>query len=90
MKPGSAGLPFFGVEPLILDPHTGKELVGECSGMLCLRNSTPSLARSVFGDHSRYKSTYFNQYPGYYFTGDGAKRDADGYYWITGRVDGTV
>ncbi|MBE7437265.1 MAG: acetate--CoA ligase [Spirochaetales bacterium] len=85
-KPGSATLPFFGVEPVLLDP-SGKELHGEASGLLCLKSAGPGQMRTVYGDHERFKQTYFSQFPGYYFTGDGARRDEDGYYWITGRVD---
>ena len=86
LKPGSATLPFFGVEPVLLDAE-GKELEGEASGNLAIRSSWPSQIRTVYGDHKRCVDTYFTTYPGYYFTGDGARRDADGYYWITGRVD---
>jgi len=86
LKPGSASLPFFGVEPVLLDPD-GNELDGANSGNLALRTSWPSQIRTVFGDHERCIDTYFATYPGYYFTGDGARRDEDGYYWITGRVD---
>ncbi len=86
MKPGSATLPFFGVQPVLLDEE-GKEIQGEGAGNLCIKTSWPSQIRSVYGDHQRMIDTYFSTYPGYYFTGDGARRDADGYYWITGRVD---
>ncbi|MDE3245561.1 MAG: acetate--CoA ligase [Acidobacteriota bacterium] len=87
-KPGSATLPFFGVKPVILDPSTGEVLKGNgVSGALCLGTPWPGQARTVFGDHKRFRETYFTQYPGYYFTGDGARRDEDGYYWITGRID---
>jgi len=86
LKPGSATLPFFGVEPVLLDAE-GQELEGEASGNLAIRSSWPSQIRTVYGDHKRCVDTYFTTYPGYYFTGDGARRDADGYYWITGRVD---
>lgn len=86
LKPGSASLPFFGVEPAILDGD-GKEIVGEGAGSLVIKSSWPSQIRSIYGDHQRMIDTYFSQYPGYYFTGDGAARDADGYYWITGRMD---
>lgn len=85
-KPGSATLPFFGITPEILD-NDGNVQDGETSGLLTISNSWPGQARSLYGDHERFVQTYFSQYPGYYFTGDGAKRDADGYYWITGRVD---
>ncbi len=85
-KPGSATLPFFGICPVILD-QSGKELEGASSGFLAIKRAWPGLMRTVYGDHERFRKTYFSQYPGYYFTGDGAKRDEDGYYWITGRVD---
>jgi len=88
-KPGSATLPFFGVEPCILD-EKGNELQGECTGILAMKRSWPGQARTVFGDHSRFEETYFKMYPGYYFTGDGARRDEHGYYWITGRVDDVI
>jgi acetyl-CoA synthetase len=88
-KPGSATLPFFGVEPAILD-ESGKELHGECSGNLVIKRSWPGITRTVYGDHSRYENTYFDMYKGYYFTGDGARRDNHGYYWITGRVDDVI
>ena len=86
MKPGSATRPFFGVQPILVDDE-GNELEGEVSGNLCIKASWPSQIRSVYGDHQRMIDTYFSTFPGYYFTGDGARRDADGYYWITGRVD---
>jgi acetyl-coenzyme A synthetase (EC 6.2.1.1) len=86
LKPGSATLPFFGVEPVLLDGD-GHEVEGEGEGSLAIKSSWPSQIRSVYGDHERMVQTYFSTYPGYYFTGDGARRDADGYYWITGRVD---
>ncbi|RED51252.1 acetate--CoA ligase [Aestuariispira insulae] len=86
LKPGSATRPFFGVKPMMVD-HDGKELDGACEGNLCIADSWPGQMRSVYGDHERFIQTYFSTYPGRYFTGDGAKRDADGYYWITGRVD---
>ncbi len=86
MKPGSASKPFFGVEPAIVDEH-GNELEGECSGNLIMKRPWPGMMRSVYGDHQRFIDTYFSTYPGTYFTGDGCRRDADGYYWITGRVD---
>jgi len=86
LKPGSATVPFFGVEPAILDSE-GKEVEGEGEGALVIKSSWPSQIRTVFGDHQRLINTYFSTYPGYYFSGDGAKRDADGYYWITGRMD---
>ncbi len=90
-KPGSATLPFFGVKPVIVDAATGVPLEGnDVSGALCLGAPWPGQARTVFGDHKRFKETYFTQYPGYYFTGDGARRDKDGYYWITGRIDDVI
>jgi len=85
-KPGSATLPFFGVQPAIVDGE-GKTLEGACEGNLVLIDSWPGQMRTVYGDHQRFIDTYFTTFPGKYFTGDGAKRDADGYYWITGRVD---
>ncbi len=87
LKPGSASRPFFGVVPSIVDASTGEELEGECEGALVITRPWPAQMRSVYGDHQRFKETYFSQYPGTYFTGDGARRDKDGYYWITGRVD---
>ena len=86
MKPGSAGLPFFGVKPALLN-REGEELTGKAKGALALTGSWPGQMRSVYGDHQRFFDTYFSQYSGYYFTGDGAKRDEDGYYCITGRID---
>jgi acetyl-CoA synthetase len=86
LKPGSATLPFFGVQPAILDGE-GKEIEGEGEGSLVIKASWPSQIRSIYGDHQRAIDTYFSTYPGYYFTGDGARRDEDGYYWITGRMD---
>jgi len=86
LKPGSAALPFFGVQPAILDPE-GQEIKGAGEGLLMIKESWPSQIRTVFSDHQRCIDTYFSAYPGYYFTGDGARRDEDGYYWITGRVD---
>lgn len=86
-KPGSCTLPFFGIEPVVLDPHTGLPLHGEARGVLAIARPWPSMARSVYGDHDRYMSTYLTPYKGYYFTGDGAYRDKDGYFWIAGRVD---
>ena len=86
LKPGSATLPFFGIEPAILDPE-GKEVDGAGEGLLMIKKSWPSQIRTVFNDHQRCVDTYFSAYPGYYFTGDGARRDEDGYYWITGRAD---
>ena len=86
-KPGSATFPFFGIEPVLLTEE-GDEIVGnDVSGLLAIKSSWPGQMRTVYGDHQRFIETYFSQFPGYYFTGDGAKRDKDGYYWITGRVD---
>ncbi len=89
LKPGSATRPFFGVQPVVLDQQ-GKLLDGAAEGMLCLADSWPGQMRSVYGDHERFVQTYFVQYPGYYFTGDGCRRDGHGYYWITGRVDDVI
>ena len=86
LKPGSASQPFFGVEPVLLDTE-GNEIEGVGEGLLMIKSSWPSQIRTVYGDHKRCIETYFSAYPGYYFTGDGARRDEDGYYWITGRVD---
>ena len=86
LKPGSATVPFFGVQPVLLDAE-GKEIEGPGEGNLAIKAAWPSQIRSVYGDHQRCIDTYYSTYPGYYFTGDGARRDADGYYWITGRVD---
>ncbi len=86
LKPGSATTPFFGVEPKLLDDQ-GNELEGEAEGALVIKRSWPAQMRTVYGDHKRFIETYFSMFPGYYFTGDGARRDADGYYWITGRID---
>ncbi len=86
-KPGSATFPFFGVEPVLLTEE-GKEIEGnDVSGLLAIKAAWPGMMRTLYGDHERFKQTYFAMYPGYYFTGDGARRDEDGYYWITGRVD---
>ncbi|MDH0960820.1 acetate--CoA ligase, partial [Pseudomonas chengduensis] len=89
LKPGSATRPFFGVQPVLLDEQ-GKEIIGAGAGVLAIKASWPSQIRSVYGDHQRMIDTYFKPYPGYYFTGDGARRDEDGYYWITGRVDDVI
>ncbi len=86
LKPGSATLPFFGVEPCLVDEQ-GKEMEGACSGALCMKRPWPGQMRTVYGDHQRFIDTYFKTYPGKYFSGDGARRDEDGYYWITGRMD---
>jgi len=88
-KPGSATKPFFGVVPQIVDAD-GKVLDGECSGNLCIAKSWPGQVRTVYGDHERFEKTYFSAYKGKYFSGDGCRRDADGYYWITGRVDDVI
>ncbi len=88
-KPGSATKPFFGVRPVIVD-NEGKELHGAAAGNLCIADSWPGQARTVYGDDERFAEAYFSTYPGLYFTGDGARRDADGYYWITGRVDDVI
>jgi acetyl-CoA synthetase len=89
LKPGSATLPFFGIVPQIVDA-TGKVLEGATSGNLCIADSWPGQMRTVYGDHQRFIDTYFKTYPGKYFTGDGCRRDEDGYYWITGRVDDVI
>ena len=89
LKPGSATRPFFGVQPLIVDAD-GNELEGACQGNLCIRDAWPGMMRTVYGDHDRFVATYFSAYKGLYFTGDGARRDEDGYYWITGRVDDVI
>ncbi|MGB1881750.1 MAG: acetate--CoA ligase, partial [Gammaproteobacteria bacterium] len=89
LKPGSATLPFFGVEPALVDDQ-GKEIEGAASGSLVIKSSWPGQMRTVYGDHERFKETYFKMFPGNYFTGDGARRDEDGYYWITGRVDDVI
>ncbi len=89
LKPGSATVPFFGVRPAIVDGE-GRILNGACEGNLVLLDSWPGQMRSVYGDHQRFIDTYFKAFPGTYFTGDGARRDADGYYWITGRVDDVI
>ncbi|MFK7835285.1 MAG: acetate--CoA ligase [Sulfitobacter sp.] len=91
MKPGAAMKPFFGVKPVVLEPTTAEELTGNpVEGVLCIADSWPGQMRTVWGDHARFEKTYFADYPGYYFTGDGCKRDADGDYWITGRVDDVI
>ena len=89
LKPGSASKPFFGIEPCIVNKE-GEELAGECEGMLCMKRSWPGQMRTVYGDHERFINTYFSQFDGKYFTGDGCRRDKDGYYWITGRVDDVI
>ena len=89
LKPGSATKPFFGIKPALVD-NEGKVLDGAASGNLCLTDSWPGQMRTVYGDHKRFIETYFSQFPGKYFTGDGCRRDEDGYYWITGRVDDVI
>ena len=89
LKPGSATLPFFGVEPELVDAD-GNKLEGAASGNLCIKNSWPGQMRTIYGDHDRFVSTYFSTFEGKYFTGDGCRRDEDGYYWITGRVDDVI
>ncbi|MDH4263535.1 MAG: acetate--CoA ligase [Spirochaetia bacterium] len=89
LKPGSATKPFFGIEPVIVNDK-GEELQGECEGILLIKRSWPGQMRGVYGDPARFKETYFKPFPGYFFTGDGAKRDKDGFYWITGRVDDVI
>ena len=89
IKPGSATRPMFGVQPCIVDDQ-GQELEGVCEGNFCMKFPWPGMMRTVYGDHDRFRQTYFSQYENKYFTGDGAKRDADGYYWITGRVDDVI
>ncbi len=90
-KPGSATLPFFGVKPIVLDPSNAQvQEATETDGVLCIADSWPGQMRTLWGDHQRFEEAYFGQYRGYYFTGDGCRRDADGYYWITGRVDDVI
>ena len=89
LKPGSATLPFYGIEPEILD-NEGKLLNGPCEGNLCIKTSWPGMMRTVYNDHKRFSETYFSSFKGKYFTGDGCNRDEDGYYWITGRVDDVI
>jgi acetyl-CoA synthetase len=90
-KPGSAMKPFFGIEPVVLEPASGEIIEGnDVEGVLCIKDSWPGQMRSVWGDHERFEKTYFADYEGYYFTGDGCKRDAEGDYWITGRVDDVI
>ena len=88
-KPGSATLPFFGVKPAIIDDR-GNQLEGACSGLLVMTEPWPGQMRTVYGNHQRFEETYFKMYDGYYFSGDGCRRDEDGYYWITGRVDDVI
>jgi acetyl-CoA synthetase len=89
LKPGSATKPFYGIKPSVVD-EKGIELKGACEGRLCMSDSWPGQMRTVYGDHQRFIDTYFSQHDGKYFTGDGCKRDEDGYYWITGRVDDVI
>jgi acetyl-CoA synthetase len=89
LKPGSATLPFFGVLPVVIDDK-GNELEGECAGKLMIKKSFPSIMRTVFGDHERFEKTYFSECKGYYFTGDGCKRDKDGFFFLTGRMDDVI
>jgi len=90
-KPGSATLPFFGVKPVVIEAETGKTLEGNgVTGVLAISEPWPGQMRTIYGDHERFEETYFKLYPGYYFTGDGCRRDEDGYYWITGRVDDVI
>jgi acetyl-CoA synthetase len=89
LKPGSATKPFYGIKPVIVDEQ-GNTLKGECKGKLCIAQSWPGQMRTVYGDHQRFIDTYFSQFDGKYFTGDGCRRDKDGYYWITGRVDDVI
>jgi len=89
LKPGSATKPFYGIKPIVVNKK-GEELTGECEGMLCIADSWPGQMRTVYGDHQRFINTYFSQFEGKYFSGDGCKRDKDGYYWITGRVDDVI
>lgn len=89
LKPGSATLPFFGVEPCLVDDK-GNELEGAAEGALCIKRPWPGQMRTVYGDHQRFIDTYFKMFPGKYFSGDGARRDEDGYYWITGRIDDVI
>ncbi len=89
LKAGSATFPYFGVIPVVLD-EKGRELDGPCQGMLCIKEPWPAMMRTMYRQHERFKEAYFSMYPGYYFTGDGCRRDQDGYYWITGRVDDVI
>jgi len=90
-KPGSATFPFFGIKPVVIEAETGKTLEGNgVSGVLALSEPWPGQMRTIYGDHDRFEETYFKLYPGYYFTGDGCRRDEDGYYWVTGRVDDVI
>lgn len=91
LKPGAAMKPFFGVHPVVLDPTSAEEITGnDVEGVLCIKDSWPGQMRTIWGNHARFEKTYFADYEGYYFTGDGCRRDADGDYWITGRVDDVI
>ncbi|MEM8687520.1 MAG: acetate--CoA ligase [Pseudomonadota bacterium] len=91
LKPGAAQTPFFGVQPVVLDPQSGAEINGNgVEGVLCMKDSWPGQMRTVWGDHERFEKTYFSDYKGYYFSGDGCRRDEDGDYWVTGRVDDVI
>ena len=91
VKPGAAGFPYIGIDAVLLDPVTGKELTElDVEGVLCIRKPWPGLARTIYGDHDRFHKTYFSTYPGFYFTGDAAHRDSDGHLWIRGRVDDVI
>ena len=91
LKPGAAQIPFFGVQPVVLEPTSGEIIEGnDVEGVLCMKDSWPGQMRTVWGDHERFEKTYFGDYKGYYFSGDGCRRDADGDYWITGRVDDVI
>ena len=91
VKPGAAGFPCIGIDPVLLDPVTGKELTDfDVEGVLCIRKPWPGLARTIYGDHDRFFKTYFSTYPGFYFTGDAAHRDSNGHLWIRGRVDDVI
>ena len=90
-KPGAAQKPFFGIEPVVLDPTSGDEIEGNgVEGVLCIKDSWPGQMRTMWDDHERFMKTYFSDHKGYYFTGDGCRRDQDGDYWITGRVDDVI
>ena len=89
LKPGSATRPFFGIQPAVMDER-GNELEGEATGSLAIKDSWPGQSRTIYGSHERFVETYFTRFPNYYFTGDGARRDKDGYYWITGRMDDVI
>jgi acetyl-CoA synthetase len=89
LKPGAATVPYFGITPCLLNEN-GEEIEGPGEGYLCIKGAWPGMARTIYNDPLRFQKTYFSKYPGYYFTGDGARRDVDGYYWITGRVDDVI